>query len=340
METRVKSILEAKLAGSPLSDALSDALAPGGTSALDPSVPAAVWDAALYGPATAILDRPGKDVRARLVKAGWALAGGAPGTCPAAITRVIEILHAGSLIVDDVQDGSTERRGGPALHCMVGVPLAINTGNWMYFWALAELARTELHGAVERALATLVHCHQGQALDLATRVVDLDMRAVPAVVAATTRLKTGALCRLASELGALAAGAPDWAVTAIGALGEGAGIALQMLDDLGCLVAEARRPKACEDLALARPTWAWAWLAEQGEPFAWARACSDQRHLATATDPEAAQVALAASLGAQVEATGRAAVRAMIASALAAVPANRARDAVAADLREMESSYG
>ncbi len=340
MENRVKSSLEALPAGSPLADALIDALAPGGTSALDPSVPAAVWDAALYGPATAILDRPGKDVRARLVKAGWALAGGASDQCPAAITRVIEILHAGSLIVDDVQDGSTKRRGGPALHCMIGVPLAINTGNWMYFWALAELARTELPGAVERALATLVRCHQGQALDLATRVMDLDMRAVPAVVAATTRLKTGALCRLASELGALAAGAPDWAVTAIGTLGEGSGIALQMLDDLGCLVAEDRRPKACEDLALGRPTWAWAWLAEAGDPFAWARACTDHRHLATAADPEAAHLAFAASLGAQVERRGRAAVRETIDAALAAVPATRARDAVAADLRAMEAMYG
>jgi geranylgeranyl pyrophosphate synthase len=336
----VKSNLDQVLAGTLLSDALVDALAPSGSSSLDLSVPAHVWEAALYGPAAAMLDRPGKDVRARLVKAGWMLGGGAAGTCPEAITRVIEILHAGSLIVDDVQDGSLERRGGPALHCMVGVPLAINTGNWMYFWALTELTRTELPGACERAIATLVRCHQGQALDLATRIVDLEMREVPAVVAATTRLKTGALCRLATELGALAAGAPDWAVTAIGTLGEGAGIALQMLDDLGCLIAEDRRPKACEDLALGRPTWAWAWLAEAGDPFAWARACTDQRHLATAVDGDAAQLAFAASLGAQVERRGRAAVRETIDAALAAVPATRARDAVAAQLRAMEAMYG
>ena len=83
-----------------------------------------------------------------------------------------------------------------------------------------------------------------------------------------------------------------------------------------------------------------AWLAEQGDPFAWARACTDQRHLATADDPAAAPLALAASLGAQIEVTGRAAVRATIDAALAAVPATRARDAVAAELRAMEAMYG
>jgi len=56
------------------------------------------------------------------------------------------------------------RRGEPARHHLVGVPLAINTGSWMYFWALAELG--ELGLPAERELAahrlaitTLVRCH-------------------------------------------------------------------------------------------------------------------------------------------------------------------------------------
>ncbi len=39
-----------------------------------------------------------------------------------------ELLHVGSLIVDDVQDRSSVRRGGPACHVIYGEPVAINAG--------------------------------------------------------------------------------------------------------------------------------------------------------------------------------------------------------------------
>jgi hypothetical protein len=204
----------------PLVAALDQATEAGGVSALDPSVSERMWQVALVGPAATFLAHPGKDLRARLVRAGWLLAGGSLASpLPDAIARVLEILHAGSLIVDDVEDQSEQRRGQPALHRVIGEPLAINTGSWMYFWALAELARLAIPNALELAVATLVRCHQGQALDLAMNVVELDMREVPGVVAATTRLKTGALCRLAVELSA-GRGAP---VAAIVDFGEAAG---------------------------------------------------------------------------------------------------------------------
>ena len=33
---------------------------------------------------------------------------------PVALPMALEILHAGSLVVDDIQDGSSHRRGSPA----------------------------------------------------------------------------------------------------------------------------------------------------------------------------------------------------------------------------------
>ena len=63
----------------PLAALLRRASAPGGTCALDPSVPRAVWERALLGPAEEFLRRPGKEVRARLVHAGWRLGGGPSG---------------------------------------------------------------------------------------------------------------------------------------------------------------------------------------------------------------------------------------------------------------------
>ena len=59
--------------------------------------------------------------------------------------RMFEIIHAGSMIVDDIEDDSSERRGAPAVHRLHGLPLALNAGNWMYF---APFRLVERAGAV------------------------------------------------------------------------------------------------------------------------------------------------------------------------------------------------
>ncbi len=309
--------------------ALPDLLAALAAWAPPRGVPDSVWHAALVGPAGEMLARPGKDLRTRFVHAAWALAGGGPSTVPDALARVIELLHAGSLIVDDVEDGAETRRGGLALHHIVGVPLAINTGSWMYFWALVELVQLGVPGALEAAVTTLARCHTGQALDLAARVDRIAMREVPALVAATTRLKTGALCRLATELAALAAGAASERIAAIGAFGENVGTMLQMLDDLGSIT--SRKDKAREDLRGARPTWPWAWLAEQGDPFTWSRLVGELGHVTRGDgDPDE----LAALLADRVTPFGRARVEELLETVTAAAPS------IAGELRQMAVMYG
>ena len=310
--------------------ALAEATGETGACALDAGVPDAVWNAALLGPAGELLARPGKDLRTRFVHAAWHLAGGGAAATPDRLARVIELLHAGSLIVDDVEDGAEQRRGGPALHRVVGVPLAINTGSWMYFWALVELIRIGVPGALEAAVTTLARCHMGQALDLGARVDRLAMRDVPGVVVATSRLKTGALCGLATELAALAAGAPAARIAALGAFGVEVGVALQMLDDLGSIV--SRHDKAREDLRGARATWPWAWLAEQADPFAWSRLTGELAH----GDLDQ----LAAALADRVTVIGRTQIRATLDAALARLAPGTARDAIAAELHHMEAMYG
>lgn len=324
--------------------ALQRALGERGASALDRSVPDEVWGRALVGPAEEFLSRPGKELRSALVRAGWLLAGGGDETLPDRIALVIELLHAGSLVIDDVEDGSTHRRGAPALHQLVGVPLAINTGSWMYFWALAELAELGLSPAAELAIhrktsATLVRCHQGQALDLAARIPELALADVPNVVAATTRLKTGALCGLATSLSGLACEAPAAVVAAAERFGTSAGAALQMLDDLGSLTAPARREKGREDLRNQRLTWPWAWLAET-RPFQWARLVDQLRAATGDRDLDAVADALAGEVGE----LGRARIRALLDDTLSDL-VGRAGDGpaiatIGAALSQMEKSYG
>lgn len=316
-----------------------------GPCALDREVPSTLWRRALSGPAASFLARPGKELRTQIVQFGWLLAGGGrPDVCDR-IALIVELLHAGSLIVDDVEDGSKERRGAPALHELVGVPLAINTGSWMYFWALAELAELDVSPAVQlamqrTAIRTLARCHEGQALDLAIKVCDLDPVEVRRVVAATTRLKTGALCRLAAELGALAADGPLERREAIARFGEEVGIGLQMLDDGGSTTAPARRAKGLEDLVSGRPTWPWAWLAEDS-PFVWSRLADKQRAVIAGSGNA---YELLDELGREVAVVGRAETHATLESALArlmgAVGSSDVTDDIATFLDRMEVSYG
>jgi geranylgeranyl pyrophosphate synthase len=241
------------------------------------SLPSALWSDALLAPLRDFLARPSKGFRAELVSWGYRLAH--PGasvdhearearTELPVLALIIECLHAGSLIIDDIEDASEERRGAPALHCSFGVPRALNAGNYLYFWPQLLLARSGLSDAArlqahERIALCLTRCHEGQALDLQVRADQLPQRDVAKVALAITRLKTGGLVALAMALGALAAGAPPERVDAVAGLGRALGVGLQMLDDVSGIVNIARRHKALEDLRHGRVTWLWAILSEE-----------------------------------------------------------------------------
>jgi geranylgeranyl pyrophosphate synthase len=220
---------------------------------------------ALAAPLQDFLARPGKLIRGTLAHLSHRLGG---GTTPfdVRIAALVELLHAGSLIVDDIEDDALTRRGRPALHRVWGTPRALNAGNWLYFAALRLIDDWAVPSAVKRraqrrTIRTLLRCHEGQALDLAVRVTALPQTEVLGVVYATTAGKSAALLELASWCGAMAGGAPTHRVRALGRFGRRLGMALQMHDDLLGFFAEAHAPKCDEDLLHARPTWAWAWLA-------------------------------------------------------------------------------
>jgi geranylgeranyl pyrophosphate synthase len=307
-------------------------------------VPAHLWDAALVGPLTDFLARPGKEFRARLVRLGFQLSGRNQAP-PAELPLIIEALHSGSLIVDDIEDESNERRGAPALHCRYGLPRALNAGNFLYFWALELLTRLGLPPITELALhrafsGTLLACHQGQALDLSVDVTELAQSEVLPTVAAVTRLKTGKLCELAAYMGALAAGASQSKAQAIAHFGRELGIGLQMLDDLGGISSERRAHKGHEDLRHRRPTWPWAWAAEISD----ARAYAALQKLGRGTSDGAERPEhVAGQLRRAVASHGRAEAHARLTSALTrlaeAVPEPRAILELEHELARLKESY-
>ena len=233
---------------------------------------------ALHQPVDEFKRRQGKRIRGSLAQICYEVAGGR-GPFSDHIVEAIECLHAGSLVIDDIQDESQFRRGVPTLHQSIGVPLAINAGNWMYFRALellmtAPLPNDQRMKLVEAMVTTGRRCHEGQAIDLHARLDQLPVKHWRSTAEAISNLKTGALVELAVSLGCIAAGAPVALSSALTSFGCQIGVALQMRNDLDELIniaaseiaaSEAETNHGCvrdEDLRHARVTWPWVWAAE------------------------------------------------------------------------------
>lgn len=246
-------------------------------------LPTRMWRDALLAPVEEMLSRRGKGFRARLVDFAWK-AGGGQGSCPAELPLLVEIIHAGSLVIDDIEDQSGSRRGAPTLHKLYGVPVALNAGNWMYFVPFMIVRKLGLKSATElklvRRISTcMFECHYGQALDISARIGEVPQRDIHSVAHATSKLKTGSLMALAAAAGSVSAGAPPRRVSALAVFGRALGIGLQMLDDLGDLSGHGDPSKRWEDLRFGRVNWPWAWLSRDLEVNAFAALQTRSREL-------------------------------------------------------------
>lgn len=176
---------------------------------------------------------PGKRLRPALLIAA-AEACGAPRVAAMPAAAAIEMLHAYTLVHDDLpaMDDDDERRGRPTVHVMFGEAIAILAGDGLLtaaFGTLAELGPRA--GAAVAVLARRSGVHEllgGQAIDLTTPRESLrDLAAIERMHAA----KTGALFAAAAELGGIAAGAPPETCSALATFGMAIGIAFQHADD-------------------------------------------------------------------------------------------------------------
>lgn len=245
------------------------------------SAAAALKNRALFAPVRDFVCARGKRLRGALVQLSYSIAGGR-GALPVQIAQAIEWLHAGSLVIDDIQDGSSLRRERPTMHRQIGVPLAINAGNYMYFRAL-ELAGESPLSTEARLQVTLEmvsaarKCHEGQAIDLAAQIDQLAPADWYDVAQAISVQKTGILVELAMRMGAVAAATNQSFCDELGRFGRHVGVALQMRNDLDELVEAANEipsvvePVRFDDLRNRRMTWPWAWLSE----FASEQSCAE-----------------------------------------------------------------
>jgi len=149
-----------------------------------------------------------------------------------------EVIHSGTLIIDDIEDNSMLRRGERTIHTIFGIDISINAGNTMYYVPLLSLIKNkksfspkllmeiyEIYAQeminISYGQGTDIYWHKGKKRDVTVNQY-LQMAAY----------KTGTLARMSAKVGAKLCGANDKVVEAFGYFAESIAIAFQIQDDI------------------------------------------------------------------------------------------------------------
>ncbi|MGB9959570.1 MAG: polyprenyl synthetase family protein [Candidatus Bathyarchaeales archaeon] len=157
-----------------------------------------------------------------------------------------EVVHNGTLMIDDIEDASELRRGKPCTYKIYGLDVAVNAGNTMYYLPLLPLMENREKIGVEKLariyeiyVQEMISLSLGQAMDIAWHrgmadADEIDEKAYLQMCA----YKTGTLARMAAKIAAVLADASDELVEKLGRFAESIGVAFQIQDDILDLTSE------------------------------------------------------------------------------------------------------
>lgn len=151
--------------------------------------------------------------------------------CVEALVRAgaaVELVHAATLVHDDVLDAASLRRGRPTVVALAGRDAATQTGDLLFARAFSELVANDSVAQVQ------VLCDAGSALargELIQRGDAFDPAVTQERYLVRCELKTARLFEAACRLGRLCAGAADGGDDLAG-FGRRVGLAFQILDDV------------------------------------------------------------------------------------------------------------
>jgi len=168
---------------------------------------------------------------------------------------ISELVHNGSLVVDDLEDRSELRRGQPCMHIKYGTDIAVNAGNMMYFLPFLALMKNKysfssdtIAKAYQVCIQELINIHAGQGLDIAwhnglANADNINEQEYLQMCA----YKTGTLARLSARLAVVLAGGYEKQEDVLGKFAETIGVAFQIQDDILNLTATSGKNNFTED---------------------------------------------------------------------------------------------
>ncbi len=197
---------------------------------LNKAVADPIWD---------MLDRGGKRWRPALFLLICEALGKEPDWC-LDFAIIPEVVHNGTLVIDDIEDSSEVRRGNPCTYKIFGLDIAVNAGNAMYYLPLLPLMEQRnaipaerLRDVYEIYVQEMINLSMGQAMDIAWHkgLANADALTEKDYLQMCA-YKTGTLSRMAAKLAATLSGAEKELVEKLGSFAESIGVAFQMQDDL------------------------------------------------------------------------------------------------------------
>lgn len=170
----------------------------------------------------------GKRIRPALLLLAARACGGDQRDRAVTLASVAEMMHAATLIHDDIVDHSAMRRGRPSTNALWGSDVSVLAGDFLYSRAIQILVGDGDMRILQAFTDATVSMTEGELLQLQFL---RDLKIGEADYLKIVTGKTAALMSAAARAGALVAGAPQGTVEAVAAFGLNLGIGFQLVDD-------------------------------------------------------------------------------------------------------------
>jgi octaprenyl-diphosphate synthase len=190
--------------------------------------PAAAGEALLQAVTRYAVGSGGKRIRPALLLLAARACGGDQRERSLTLASAAEMMHAASLLHDDIVDRAATRRGRPSAPARGGPGVSVRVGDFLYSRAVQALVTDPDRRILQAFADATVAMTEAEILQL-ERLRDLAID--KEVYLAIVRGKTAALMSAACRAGALMAGAETAWVDALAAFGLNLGIGFQLVDD-------------------------------------------------------------------------------------------------------------
>jgi octaprenyl-diphosphate synthase len=145
------------------------------------------------------------------------------------LAAVVEIIHAATLVHDDVIDRADTRRGRPSANVQWGNHTCVLAGDWLYMQAFQIALRERNFHILDLLIGLTQMMVEGELFQL-ERIGNIDVSEADCME--LVHRKTAGLFSVCARLGALVAGAKPEVEERLGEYAWNLGMAFQLIDDL------------------------------------------------------------------------------------------------------------
>ena len=142
---------------------------------------------------------------------------------------VVEMIHAATLVHDDVIDAAETRRGRPSANVQWGNHICVLGGDWLYMQAFQMSLRERNFHILDLLIGLTQMMVEGELIQL-ERIGRIDVTEADCMELVDR--KTACLFSMCAKLGALVAGADSAAEEKLGEYAWNLGMAFQLVDDV------------------------------------------------------------------------------------------------------------